>query len=260
MNVATTLASDPIALVAARCRAEHGCFRSGQPHDDRFALEIVRRAIAQRDEAAWEALLTIYGPQVAAWCRRAGAGEQELDELCAVAWEKFWHAFDRRRLERAAGISAVLEYLMLCATSVVFDAKRKAAAVARFAADLAPEDAELLRRGGKAPEPDWDEFRALVRCCLRSEAERVLLRLQFACGYRPAEIRRRRPDLFPGVVDVYRTHHTLFDRLRRNAALRRWFQEHGFAASASNRRDRAAPGEPCRRTPAERDTADADGG
>jgi len=234
MNAATMLTADPIALVAARCQAEDGCFHSGQPHDDRYALEIVRRATVERDEAAWEALHAIYSPQVAAWCRRAGAREQELDELCTVAWEKFWHAFDRRRLERAAGISAVLEYLMLCATSVVFDARRKAATAARFAADLAPEEAELLRpRGGKAPEPDWDAFRALVWRCLRTDAERVLLRLQFACGCRPAEVRRRRPDLFPTVEHVYRTRHTLFERLRRNAALRRWFQTQGDAAPRS---------------------------
>jgi DNA-directed RNA polymerase specialized sigma24 family protein len=230
MNVATPLTAAPLALVASHCQVEHSRFHGGQPHDARYAEEIVRRAIVERDEAAWEALHAIYSPQVAAWCRRAGAREDELDDLCAVAWEKFWRAFGCDRLRHATGIGAVLQYLMLCATSVVFDARRKAAGAARFALDLEPEQAELLLPVAEAEEPDWHEFRALVWRCLHSDAERMLVRLQYGRGYRSADVQRLRPDLFRSVEDVYRTHHTLFDRLRRNKALRSWFVTHGFAA------------------------------
>lgn len=231
MELTATLATAPIAVVASRCRLEHGHFHGGQPHDDRFADEIVRRAVVERDDAAWEVLHTTYAPQVAAWCRRAGCREEELDDLCAVAWEKFWRAFGPERLERAAGIAAVLQYLMLCATSVVLDARRKQGVAARIAVALEPEQAELLAPPRPiAEEPDWDEFHALLLRCLRSEAERALIRLVFACGYKPGEIPSVRPDLFPGVEDVYRTRHAIFDRLRRNAALRGWLQARGLHA------------------------------
>lgn len=235
MNLTATLATEPIAAVAARCQIEHACFHGGRPHDDRYASEIVRRAIMERDEAAWEALHQIYSPQVAAWCRRAGANEGELDDLCAIAWEKFWHAFGPERLEHADGLRAVLQYLMLCATSVVTDERRRTGAVARFAVELEPERAELLLPPPAAADTDWSEFRCLVLRCLRGERECTLIRLMFACGYKPADMPRLRPCLFPNVEAVYRTRHAIFDRLRRNVALRRWLVEQGLSVAARTR-------------------------
>jgi hypothetical protein len=145
---------------------------------------------------------------------------------------KFLRAFTADRLTRAHGIRAVMQYLMLCAASVVVDAKRRAAIASRFAVDLEPEKAERLlsvERGGV--EPDWTQFWRLVQASLRCRADRVLVMLAYSRELKSAEIQAARPDLFPTVEDVYRIRHAIFDRLRRNTALRRWF-EHGCCGDA----------------------------
>ncbi|HLZ71008.1 MAG TPA: hypothetical protein VKV26_13995 [Dehalococcoidia bacterium] len=219
-----SLAMLPVQELAWHCRMQHDRYHRGQAHDDGYANELVRRAVIARDEIAWEALYTIYNCQVAAWCRRAGAPPAELEDLCAAAWLKFWHAFTVDRLCRAKDIRAVLKYLMLCATSVVIDAKRKAACAARFASDLEPEQAERLLAVECGSEPDWHDFWRRVQASLHSEADRVLVQLAYERELKSAEIQAARPDLFPTVEDVYRTRHAIFDRLRRNTALRRWFE------------------------------------
>ena len=57
------------------------------------------------------------------------------------------------------------------------------------------------------------------------EAERAVLYCSFALGMKPAEIAQRRPDLFPGVPDVYRVKRNVLERLRRNPSIRRFVEE-----------------------------------
>lgn len=195
-----------------------------EPHDDRYSFELFRRAICGHDDAAWESLYGIYGNQVIAWCRRAGAAEADCDDLAAAAWEKFWHSYGAEALLRAHGTPAALRYLMMCANCAVIDDARKRQLTVpldeAFHHLLIEESIGLL---GCLGDLENSELWAFVQSQLRSEAERVYLCLAFEQDLKSREIQARRQDIFPTVEDVYRTRRTLLDRLRRIDFLQRWY-------------------------------------
>lgn len=210
-----------------RCRAETERYRRREPHDDSFCFEAVQRAIAEQDQTCWRELVAIYQEQVAAWCRKAGAGPHaDTDELATLAWAKFWKSYTKDKLADAGGMRAVLLYLKTCVRSVVIDEARAHTATVPLeegphepASHLPPPGDQQVQEAANA------ELWAIVAGALRTERERTLVSLMFELGLKPAEIQARRPDLFPAATDVYRLWRNIGDRLRRNAALRRWFED-----------------------------------
>src|SRR5262245_34424784 len=62
-----------LAVLALHCATESERFYHGRSHDTRFAYELFRRAVVERDELAWEHVYTHYSPLVEGWVRRSGA-------------------------------------------------------------------------------------------------------------------------------------------------------------------------------------------
>ena len=225
MSAATALASVAADLTVYDLRRaaadETTRYRRGDEHDDRYAFELFRRAIGERNGEAWEALLGLYNPQVVYWCTRARTSSDDVDELVSATWAKFWRSFTPAKLADAPQTSAVLRYLKLCATSVAIDAGRRTSATVAMGeeslvgAAVSPID-DLLER--IAHELLW----RVVEEQLNSAEERAFMRLAFLHGMKPAEVQQARPDLFPSVQEVYRTRHGVLNRLRRCPALRRW--------------------------------------
>ncbi len=209
-----------VSALAVRCQAEAEQFHTGQTHDDRYAIEIFRRAIVERDEPAFEAAYQIYHGQVSAWCRRSGADEEDLEEFVNATWGKFWIHFTEAKLQAAGSLAGILTYLKLCARSVTLDAERRS--IPMTGLDAAEQVA--------TPEPAPDEhcinaeqretLWRIVERHLNTEQERTLVRLTYQLGLRPADIHTARPDLFPEVTGVYRMLRNVLDRLRRDAGLR----------------------------------------
>ncbi|MFN8559685.1 MAG: hypothetical protein U0531_20855 [Dehalococcoidia bacterium] len=226
------MAADPqpgrmdLADLCRRCRDEIERYRAGNVHDDRYCFELLRRAIAERDEAAWREMHATYDPQVRAWCRRAAAeSRDDVDEVAALAWEKFWHSYTAVKLAGAGGSGEALRYLQMCARSAVIDLARKRQSALPL--DLAAEQRD------PAPSPADDlnaeaarrEFWEVVRRHLRDEREQALVMLAYELGLKSAQVQARRPDLFPSVHDVYRITRNLLDRLRRSPDLRSWLRD-----------------------------------
>src|SRR5690348_10133353 len=53
-----------LAVLAQHCAIESTHFYRGRSHDTRFAFELFRRAIVDRDDLAWEHLYMHYSPLV----------------------------------------------------------------------------------------------------------------------------------------------------------------------------------------------------
>jgi len=224
MSTAESPESLPTAAVCERCRAETGRYRRGEPHDDRYCFEMIRRAVVRRDEHCWEELTAIYRDHVLAWCRRAGGTEGDLDELMEAAWVKFWRHYTPVKLAGAGGsTAAALTYLRTCASSAVLDeARRRARNQARedaAGAQLAAPDSHHV---SDLEPADSDAFWALVNGHLRDDRERLLVRLTYELDLRPAEIHHQHPEVFPRVQDVYRLLRNVLDRLRRSKTLPDW--------------------------------------
>jgi DNA-directed RNA polymerase specialized sigma24 family protein len=212
------------AAICSRCREETARFRRHEPHDDRFCFDMIRRAIVERDQHCWDAMTEIYRDLVIGWCRRSGADEAALADLAADTWARFWQNFTVEKL-RGAGrhTSAVLTYLKLCARSVVLDEVRRRERSTPY---------EPTGEGGTWDEPDSGASRvehadrgafwSLILEHLKDERERMLVYLSYELDLTPADIHRRRPDLFPSVEDVYKGRRNILDRLGRSKHLARW--------------------------------------
>ena len=216
---------DPMQLslpaLVRRCATESDHFYHNRPYDARFAHELFRRALVERDEIAWEHVYTHYSPLVESWVRRSGAfvGSGESSEFfVGAACTKFWRAVSPERF----ATFATLSYLQLCTGSVVIDSVRAQSWAEMVADDSLPADQaprgsaddEAIDRVSRA------EFWRYIDTQLHCDAERAVVLGSFVLGMKPGEICDQRPDLFASVGDVYNIKRNVLSRLSRNPELR----------------------------------------
>jgi DNA-directed RNA polymerase specialized sigma24 family protein len=220
---------DPMQLslpaLVRRCATESDHFYHNRPYDARFAHELFRRALVERNEIAWEHIYTHYSPLVESWVRRSGAfvGSGESSEFfVGAAFTKFWRAVSPERFATFATLAALLSYLQLCTSSVVIDSVRAQSWAEMVADDSLPAD-QAPR--GSADDEAIDrvsrvEFWRYIDTQLHCDAERAVVLGSFVLGMKPGEICGQRPDLFASVDDVYNVKRNVLSRLSRNPELR----------------------------------------
>jgi hypothetical protein len=239
MNLSRT----PVGALATACRRETERFRRGQPASDAYCFELFRRAVCDRDQDAWEAVVIQYRGIVLTWVQRhGGASMEDADYWINRTFDRFWTALRPERFGLFEGLPRILKYLQMCAATAVLDEVRAQRATPHESLDrlfsLRPEtaldpvgagapagvsalsgaDAELSAVEHLAGQELWRTIAGEVA----DEGERVVLYCSFALGMKPAEIAERRPDLFASVVDVYRIKRNVLERLRRSPAVRRF--------------------------------------
>jgi DNA-directed RNA polymerase specialized sigma24 family protein len=215
-----------LPMLVRLCAAESDHFYHSRPYDARFAHELFRRALVERDEIAWEHVYTHYSPLVESWVRRSGAfaGSGESSEFfVSAAFTKFWRAVSPERFATFPTLAALLSYLQLCTGSVVIDSVRAQSWAEMVAEEALPadhtpratSDDEALERVSRA------EFWRYIDTQLNGEAERAVVLGSFVLGMKPGEICDQRPDLFASVGDVYNIKRNVLSRLSRNPEVRR---------------------------------------
>jgi hypothetical protein len=219
------LAMMDLDSLVRRCATESERFYRGQQHETCYSYELFRRALVERDELAWEQLYLHYSGLVEGWIRRSGAfsSSGESSEYFVVgAFTKFWRAISPERFASFPSLASLLQYLQLCATSVVIDSVR-----AQSWSEMLPE--EMISPGhGPHTSPDEEavsrvdreEFWRFIDQQLHGEIERVVVYCSFALGLTPRAIYARRSDLFSSVNDVYNVKRNVLGRLSRNQQLR----------------------------------------
>jgi hypothetical protein len=215
-----------MAALVRHCAIESDHFYHNRPYDARFAHELFRRALVERDEIAWEHVYGHYSPLVESWVRRSGAfvGSGESSEFfVGAAFTKFWRAVSPERFATFPTLATLLSYLQLCTSSVVIDSVRAQSWAEMVADDALPveqtpraaADDEAIDRVSRA------EFWRYIDTQLHGDAERAVVVGSFVMGMKPGEICDQRPDLFANVGDVYNIKRNVLTRLSRNPELRR---------------------------------------
>lgn len=194
-----------------------------QRRDAGDMYEVFRRALVERDDAAWEQIYATYSAMVHAWVRRSEAFAgccETADALVNAAFARLWQAVSPAAFASFPTLPALLQYLRRCACAAVIDAARSQQRIALFGVPDADtpaahdEDAAINCIDGQ------DVWR-LVEAQLHSEAERVVVHYSFVLGMKPGQIYEQRPDLFDEVAQVYRHKRNVLERLERVDALRR---------------------------------------
>lgn len=214
-----------LGSLARRALAESRSFYRHEEYDPHFAYELFRRALVERDDAAWGHIFEQYAPLVEHWVRRTGAftvSGETSDFFVSAAFTRFWRAIPAERFAAFPSLASLLNYLRRCATCVVIDTARS-----QSYADMLPEECVNWndQRLGHADEEATDrvsreEFWGLVDGLLTSEAERVVIRCSFLLGMKPGDIYARWRTLFSGVEEVYTLKRSILTRLRKSPDLR----------------------------------------
>jgi RNA polymerase sigma factor (sigma-70 family) len=216
----------------ARCCAEEtNKFLKQNVSNDRYCLELFRRAIVKRDEDAWACIYQQYAPLVLTWVTQhqsaaAVLGQDGSGPLVNAAFAKFSQALTPAKMQNFDSLAAILKYLKMCVHSVVADEVR-----ARQARQY-EETLELMEHEPASDDPADDVVASIsaqglwqvIQEELNSEDERVLIYLAYVQGMKPSEISSQHRKLFPTVDDVYRIKRNVLERLRRNRRLQMIFR------------------------------------
>jgi hypothetical protein len=220
------LSRRPLEELCQEARLQEQNFVSGSPSDDAAGVELFRRAIAERDEEAWAAVIDLYrGLLLAQTGRQVVRGLVDEDDGFCVdrAFQRFWQATRSGRMHEFSDLASILKYLKMCLGSVLLDeARARRRRPAASLDDVPPEtrvsaDPAATVIGHIARRELWQ----VIYHELRDQSERRIAELSFVAGLTPREIRARHPDCFADVADVYRIKRTLIERLRRSPAIQR---------------------------------------
>ncbi|MCG8351777.1 MAG: sigma-70 family RNA polymerase sigma factor [Chloroflexales bacterium] len=221
----TELAQMEIGLLAGRASIEHDRFVRRQPSDTRFAYELFRRALVERNELAWTQLYRLYASLIERWAqynRHLAQSGETTEFFVSEAFTRFWRAIGPDRFAAFPALATLLQYLQLCTSCAVMDSARtqswnKVVPEESIAEDETPiwsAQEEIVEQVCRA------EFWEYICTLLRSEAERVVILGLFVAGMKPGDIYHQRQDLFSSVHAVYMVRRTVLARLGRSRELR----------------------------------------
>ena len=219
----TTYHALSIETLAAQCLREIDSYRRGEPWDDGYGLELLRRAIVQEDEEAWVGVQHCFSGLVRGWLlrhpKRDVACRLESEEnYVAQTFERFWQATALTRHVEFMTLAAALHYLRASLNGVILDTLR---AYARPREVMLPELGEFGELQAEELADKSDVWEAL-QTMLSDEREKRLAYLLFHCGLKPREIIRFCPQEWSNVHEIYRLRRNIMARLLYNADQLRW--------------------------------------
>jgi hypothetical protein len=223
-GVSVSMALEPIPAVmsesalAEHCKREINNYRRGKTSDERYCLELLRRATLQRDQSAWECLQQIFDEIVRSWMRyhprREAAYRLDSEEnYVARAFERFWQATTQNQKLEFGTIAAALRYLHASLNGAVLDTLR----------DYSRHREVALPAPGFPGEPlleedaDSGEIWEILKKVLHDPREQRVAYLLFHCGLKPREIIRFCPQEFSDVQAIYCLRRSIIEQLRRSA-------------------------------------------
>ncbi len=217
--------------LARCCSEETNKFLKQNVSNDRYCLELFRRAIIRRDDDAWSSIYQQYAPLVLTWVTQHQSaapllGQDGSAPLVNAAFAKFSQALTPAKMGNFETLAAILKYLKMCVHSVVADEVR-----ARQSRQY-EETLDTIEHEPASDDPADDVVSHIsaqglwqvIQEELNGEDERILIYLAYVQGMKPNEICSQHRRLFPTVDDVYRIKRNVLERLRRNRRLQLMFR------------------------------------
>ncbi len=211
-----------LSALADECAGQLQRRRRKEPSDDRFCLEILRRALVQQVDQAWSMVQRCFSEIIRIWLRSHPGSDVALrrdaeDNYIAQTFSRFWYATRNQQLEFNS-LNGALSYLHATLNGIIMDTMR-----VHFRSPEVP-----MPDSGFSEEPTAEEhedgrvFWESIQSLLPDESERRLVYFLYYCGLKPREIARRFPQEFGDVKEIYRVNQNIIDRLRRNRDRLRW--------------------------------------
>jgi len=227
MSNKADLSSISIHLLKHRCAEESDRYFRRQSNDPRYCFEIVRRAIVEQDQRAWNMVYTQYRPLVTGWIQRHSlysSLDEDLEFFVNRAFEKMWIVLTPEKFVQFPELKSVLRYLQMCVHSVIVDYIR-AREQADLLEDLPGKMVITLSDGLDGPEvqvADRSSAESLWRWIserLKNDQERRVVYCSYVLDLKPSQIYAQYQDAFQNVQEIYQIKENVLARLRRDQEL-----------------------------------------
>lgn len=207
-----------LSELAEHCMSEIDTYLQGGSCDARSCLELLQRAMEQRDAAARGALEQCFHPLMLGWLRshpqRTLAYALDSEEhYVAQAFAHFWQAIARSKELVCRDLVTALDFLCASVHNALLDALRSSARSRKVLLPVPVDPAAPYATGHNEAQALWEYIRLLIP----DEREQRAAYLFFHCGLKPREIIRRYPEAFNDVQELYRLYSTVIERLQGQA-------------------------------------------
>ena len=197
---------------------ERQLHRRKAPFDDRYCVEILRRALVEQSNEAWSVLEQCFSETIRVWLRSHPSRDVALlrdseENYVAQTFSRFWYAVRDHHLEFTS-LYAALSYLHATLNGIILDTLRSHLRLRSREATF-PEAGCSQEPIAEDSTDDWSIWES-IELLLPDERERRLAYLLYYCGLKPRDIVMRCPGEFADVKDIYRLNHNIVERLRRN--------------------------------------------
>jgi len=212
-----------LTALADRCMSEINNYRRGEAYSDQYCLEIFRRAMLERDNAAWLILEARFKEFMLGSFRRHPRSEaaSRLDSpenYVAKAFARFWLAAVHNQQLQFTTLAAALRYLRVCLNSTILDTLR---AYSR-AREIPLPEPDFPLEPVEEEHDNGPELWEIICSLLPGERERRLAYLLYHCNLKPREILRVCPQEFSNVQEIYRLRRNIVERVQRGVDQIRW--------------------------------------
>jgi hypothetical protein len=209
--------------LAAQCLRELGTYRRGEPCNEAYGLELLRRATIQDNQEAWSWVQHCFGGMVRVWLRRHPQREvacrlESEEHYVAQAFERFWQAIALNQRVEFSTLAAALQYLRASLHGAILDTLRAYARPREVSLPGPGELGEPLVEDSSDRSEVWDSLHMI----LSDPREQRVAYLLFHCGLKPREIVRFCSQEWSDVQEIYRLRRSIMERLVRNADHLRW--------------------------------------
>lgn len=202
-----------IAELASYCIQEIHLYQEGALQQERYCIELLRRATLQGNQDAWKIVQEFLSETVRGWIsqhpRKEEACRLESEETYVdQAFARFYLLIVSQQTEFSQ-LSAALQYLKVCLSGVIL---KRVRACSRPGAIPLPT-ADDTHESTVVSETDtvivWN---ILCQSC-KSTCEQRLAYLLFQCGLKPGDIVNSYPQEFTGVRAIARVRHAILKQL-----------------------------------------------
>lgn len=219
--------------LAQRCAQETKLYFNYLTHDTKYCFELFRRAISERSDLAWKAIIVQYKPSVARWVNRWAdkhpdfpLAREEEEDFIDEAFIRFWNYFTPDKFGKAQGLDDVLKYLKTCVNSAILDIWRKMRR-RQFDQELENDEGEEDTPPESGPTPEEilqkDEFWRLIKTRLKDQKEYTVVYASFNLALSPREIFVEYPNVFSDIKEIYQYKANVLARLGRDPEIRDLF-------------------------------------
>jgi hypothetical protein len=220
MPISKHEALDQIKLttLADLCTDELRRYRCNEPANDRYFVELLRRAIVGHTDHARLLLQQCLSETIRTWIRSHPNGDLTLlhvseENFIAQTFSRFWYAVHDQHVEFTT-LPVALRYLRATLNGILIDTQRSQWRLQLRGVSLpGPGCSEDLA----AEEPiDAQNIWKIIESLLFDARERRIAYLLYFCGLKPREIVIRCPKEFDDVKEIYHLRYTIVEQLQRN--------------------------------------------